>query len=121
MDSDPFERVRLLKVRRNQILQKLPEADRRELEEIDATVQAIDRAVAQHGYRPQRVPLSQRRQVLRDFLAAHQPATRADILAGTNIPAGTLSALLAEPEFSSSSHGLWGLTPPPTECGLGDE
>jgi hypothetical protein len=59
--------------------------------------------------KPARVPLAQRRDVLRSYLAVNGPATRAEILTNTDIPAGTLSALLARDEFERTPHGDWRL------------
>ena len=103
---DAFEMVRLLKVRRNAILHQLPQDALRELEAIDEKIRLIDDALRA---KPARVPLTLRRELLRVYLRTQGPTTRAQILTDTGIPAGTLSALLADPEFESSAHGLWQL------------
>ncbi len=129
--EDLFDMVRRLRVRRNEIVELLnriaPELIR-ELESIDTTVREIDLVLLKHGYprsspglassvvepvppKAGRVPLSQRREVLREYLRKRGRATRVQILEETGMPAGTLSALLQENGFTQVGHGLWSLSP----------
>ena len=52
---------------------------------------------------------SSHKQTLIEFLICHGPAERRLILAQTNIPEGSLSSLLAEPEFKRVDKGLWSM------------
>jgi hypothetical protein len=64
------------------------------------------------------------RQILINFLRANGPQTRQEITNKTAIPAGSLSELLAEPEFERHERGLWGLkgqTSPGTSAAPGSE
>lgn len=132
---DAFEVVRQLKARRNAILlEHLPSHLLREVDEIEAAIRQIDDVLLKQGVgadaaippplshlideklaavqKTTRVPLAQRRETLRTYLTARGPATRAQIVTDTGIPAGTLSALLSDSEFESIGYGLWRLTPP---------
>jgi hypothetical protein len=125
---DASEMVRQLKVKQQSIRDLLPRLQR-ELALIDKTIRDFEDLVSK-GYtldvevppelahlvnelpsgattKETRVPLAQRRAALLNFLMAHGPATRAQIVAATGIPAGSLSALLAEDEFASTQYGTW--------------
>ena len=119
---DATEMVKQLAARRNSILGelKLITAKISELEELLSRGYTVDVPIPpelKHALqdssptRPKetRIPLSARRVALRDFLASAGPSTRAQIVAGTGIPAGSLSALLANPEIESTTHGQWKL------------
>lgn len=121
--------VRQLKARRSAILDHLPAELLNEFEAIETTIRQIDVLLRQHGEkvdvpipshlaglvdenaRPKgtRQPLTVRKKTLFDFLTQHGPATRAEILAGTDIPQGTLSALLTDEMFVKVDEGRWGV------------
>jgi hypothetical protein len=61
------------------------------------------------GPKQPRVPLTERRLMLVEFLKKYGPQTRAAILAKTGIPNGSLAALLNKPEFSRDADGRWSL------------
>jgi hypothetical protein len=56
-----------------------------------------------------RVPLASRRLKLVDYLTAHGPSLRATIIQATDIPSGSLSALLQDGGFKQLEDGRWGL------------
>lgn len=58
---------------------------------------------------PARIPLSVHKQRLIEFLAKNGESTRGDIIAGTGIPAGSLSELLRGEEFVQADRGFWNL------------
>ncbi len=126
---DAAEMVKQLTTRRDSIRELLPKLTQ-ELEQIDAKVRELEDLLGK-GYtldvpippelahslqdnpetraKEARIPLAQRRLALLHFLAKNGPSTRTQILAGTGIPAGSLSALLADPEIVSAGHGIWRL------------
>jgi hypothetical protein len=57
----------------------------------------------------ERTPMSAHKKRLIDFLHDARMATRAQILASTGIPEGSLSQLLREPEFEQMERGTWRL------------
>ena len=61
--------------------------------------------------RRRRTPLARRKRDLAAFLAARGGATRTDILAGTDIPPGSLSTLLQDGDFVHGDDGLWRARP----------
>lgn len=123
---DAFELVRHMKIRRVEILETLPPDLRAEFDYLEQMIQFADELLKKNGPhvdmpvpaplahlvpiapKPSRVPLFQRRHVLKEYLAASGPATRGQILKDTGIPAGTLSALLLErTDFEQTDEGLW--------------
>lgn len=122
-----FQIVRRLKARRSAILEHLPPHLLTEFEEIEAAIRQIDLLLQKEGQnvdvpiptrfaglvdddtraKETRTPLAQRRQTLYDFLSRRGPATRAEILAGTDIPQGTLSALLSDEMFVKVEENKW--------------
>ncbi len=128
-----------LKRRRREILSQLPPALSSEFRELETTIGCVEKEVAllrtsaplpessgglfdrpspdppsepDQSVRP--VPLAERKTALLEYLNAHGPKSRADILHATGIPAGSLSALLtrgtAEGSLVRSADGLWAVT-----------
>lgn len=56
-----------------------------------------------------RIPLSFHRKKLIEFLDEHGPSLRAEIVAKTGIPEGSLSKLLRGKEFEHLERGFWAL------------
>jgi hypothetical protein len=93
--------------------------------DVDDLVKAADRFFTSIGMRPVdhepqpttdvehqavRIRMSQRKGQLIEFLGRQPgPVTRAFIVLHAGIPAGSLSALLREPEFMQTEHGMWAL------------
>jgi hypothetical protein len=70
----------------------------------------MPKAVPEEELERQRTRLSQHKQALIAFLKLRRESvSRAEIIRHCDIPAGSLSAILGEPEFVQVEHGMWAL------------
>lgn len=69
---------------------------------------AVSNAVQAETANVSRSPNFTRKDAVAEFLRTHGPATRAEIMAGTNIPEGTISSCLRDQaKFVRSEDGKW--------------
>ena len=120
---DTGEMIRLRRKLRAEILKKLPPELQAEFHRLGKEIRQLRKMImataesrgdvkpAMKGFFDlPRIPLLRHKRTLIEFLLMHkEPATRKEILAGTDIPYGSLSSLLKADEFEQVSHGLWKL------------
>lgn len=128
------ELVRRWKERQSQILAMLPEAIRAEYLELTVAIRRAEaefaeskRATSDNGRSApdgglgfadvveklsQRVPLESRKKQVAEFLLAHGPASRSQILSSVSIPNGSLANVLLDKDmFEQNAEGMWKVLP----------
>jgi hypothetical protein len=83
-------------------------AGHNELSALRERVAALENAISPAAVVVDRVPWRERKSALVEFLR-DGPKSRKAILAGTDIPEGSLSSLLVESDFKQVERGLWAL------------
>ena len=100
--------IRRWRDRRREILQSLREVSPDLVDEYRNLGRLIKGVLEEESrYVRSRISMSAHRETLVQFLRERGPTARAEIVAKTGIPSGSLSELLRDDEFASPARGVW--------------